>query len=78
MATYTHQLTEIEMMCGVTIEEVAEELPRGVFRDNGETFVVAGDLGPALAGSVARCAFAGAEVDYIGRTPLGRAYRPVD
>ena len=34
------------------------------------------DLPPALASSVARCAFGGA-VEYVGRTALGRAYAKV-
>ena len=76
MNTYTHTLTDIEVACGVTLEDVARELPRGVFRRNGEWFVVGEDLPPALASSVARCAFGGA-VEYVGRTALGRAYAKV-
>lgn len=71
--TYIHTLTDIEIACGVTLEDVARELPRGVFRH--EYFIVSEDIGPALAGSVARCAFGGATVEYVGRTTLGRAYR---
>ena len=74
MSTYTHTLTDIEQACGVTLEDVARELPRGVFRESGETFIVDAGLPPALAGSVARCAFAGKPVEYVGRTSLGRAY----
>lgn len=73
--TYIHTLTELETACGVTLEDVARELPRGVFREGGDTFVVSEDAGPALAGSVARCAFGGAPVECVGRTMLGRAYR---
>ena len=73
MRTYTHTLTELEIACGVTLADVARELPRGVFRENGDTFVVSADCGPALAGSVARCAF-GAPAEYVGRTLLGHAY----
>ncbi len=76
MNTYTHTLTDIEVACGVTLEDVARELPRGVFRRNGEWFVVGEDLSPALASSVARCAFGGS-VEYVGRTALGRAYAKV-
>lgn len=73
--TYTHSLTELEAACGVTLDAVARELPRGLFR--GEThqyFVVDADLAPALASSVARCAFGGAAVEYVGLTALGRVY----
>ena len=75
MSTYTHTLTDIENACGVTLEDVARELPRGVFRKGGQTFVVSADTGPALAGSVARAAFAGAPVEYVGQTLLGHAYQ---
>ena len=75
MAVYVHTLTDIETASGVTLDAVARELPRGVFREGGETFVVSEDAAPALASSVARCAFAGAPVEYVGRTVLGRAYR---
>lgn len=75
MNAYTHTLTPIERACGVTLEDVARELPRGVFRQGGQTFIVSEDAGPALAASVARCAFAGQPVTYVGRTLLGHAYR---
>lgn len=77
MATYVHTLTELERACGVTLDDVARELPRGVFRNSHAFphFVVSADCGPALAGSVARAAYAGAPVEYMGRTRLGHAYR---
>jgi hypothetical protein len=75
MATYTHTLSEIDIACGVTLEDVARELPRGVFRGHGSVFVVARELSPALASSVARAAFAGQPVDYAGMTNIGRAYQ---
>lgn len=75
MSTYTHTLTELEIECGVTMEDVPRELARGVFRF--EHFVVDKSLSPALAGSVARAAFGGKPVEYVGRTRLGRAYRVV-
>ena len=74
MTTYKHTLTDVERACGVTLEDVARELERGTFREGGQTFVVDADLPPALAGSVARAAFAGEPVEYVGRTMLGRAY----
>ena len=77
MTAYTHTLTELETACGVTLEDVARELPRGVFRQRGRSFVVDVNLSPALAGSVARCAFAGVPVEYIGTSLLGRVYQAI-
>lgn len=57
MAHYTHTLTEIELACGVTLEDVARELPRVMIRDAGATVVIDATLAPALASSVARAAF---------------------
>ena len=57
MATYVLALTELELACGVTLEDVARELPRGLFIENGAAFMVSRDISPALASSVARCAF---------------------
>lgn len=73
MSTYTFVPTELEAACGVTTDDVARELPRGVFRDHDELFVVSADLPPALAGAVARTAFGG-PVEYVGKHLLGRAY----
>lgn len=74
-STYIHTLSDIEIACGVTLDAVAHELTRGTFREGGATFVVSADAAPALASSVARCAFAGEPVEYVGRTLLGHAYR---
>lgn len=71
---YTHELTPIEIECGVTLDDVARELPRGAFREDGSVFVVSRDTAPAVAFSTARAAFGGVSVDYIGRTRLGIAY----
>lgn len=71
---YQHQLTDLERACGVTLEQVAVELERGVFRENDRVFVVAEAASPALASSVARCAFGGAAVEYQGKSLLGRVY----
>lgn len=73
-ANYVHTLTETELACGVTLDAVARELTRGVFRENGTRFIVDPQLPPALALSVARAAFAG-RADYVGKTALGRSYR---
>tara|TARA_R110000782_G_scaffold186634_1_gene276846 strand:- start:3249 stop:3488 length:240 start_codon:yes stop_codon:yes gene_type:complete len=74
----THTLTELEIACGVTLEGVAYELPRGLFIDNDTAFIVSGQAGPALAGSVARCAF-GVPATYAGMNSHGDAvYRLTD
>ena len=74
MTTYqSHELTATEAACGVTLNDVARELPRGVSLDNWQTFHVPANLPPALASAVARCAL-GAPVEYLGKSPLGRKY----
>ena len=72
---YTHTLTPTEEACGVTLDDVERELPRGLFRtiDGTELFITP-NVGPALAGSVARAAFAGAPVKFSHMTPVGPAY----
>lgn len=64
--TYTHTITEIEAACGVTLDDVARELPRVLLRDGGATAIVDGTLSPALADSVARAAFGGHPHTYAG------------
>lgn len=66
---YTHELTDIEIACGITLEQVADELPKGSFfgARGEELFMVPDNIGPALAGSVARAAFAG-PAHYVGMT----------
>jgi len=54
MNHYTHTLTEIEQACGVTLDDVARELPRVALRENAAW--VDGSLAPALATSTARAA----------------------
>lgn len=56
---YTLELTDIEVACGVTLEAVAEVLPKGAFFDSGSTFAIPANTPPAVAGAVARCAFGG-------------------
>lgn len=70
MNVYTHTLTDIEEACGVTLEDVARELPRGGFIDEGRAFVTDA-ASPALAMSVARAAYAGAAVRFAGLNALG-------
>ena len=56
MAHYTLELTEIELACGVTLEQVADVLPRVLVRDS-RLFLPA-NTPPALGKAVARCVFA--------------------
>lgn len=61
MAHITLELTEAEAACGVTLDAVADVLPRcAVFADAVWTPVV----GPALAKAAARCAL-GADVEFV-------------
>lgn len=56
MNVYTLELTDIETACGVTLDDVAAELPRVLVRN--DRVIVDANVGPALAGALARCAFA--------------------
>ena len=58
MSTYSLELSEIEIACGVTLEAVAVELPLGRFVRDGGAFMVSKSASPALAGAVARAALA--------------------
>lgn len=66
-------LTELEEACGVTLADVARELPNGVTLDDWETFHVPDNLAPALSQAVARYAL-NSTVEYLGRSHLGRKY----
>lgn len=69
--TYTLELSDIEIDSGVTLEQVQDLLPKGLFIENGEKFVLPADTAPALAGSVARCAF-GADAQFLGLNQLSQ------
>lgn len=56
MAAYTLTLSETETACGVTLDAVADLLPRGAFF--GETFFLPANTPPALGTATARAAFA--------------------
>jgi hypothetical protein len=65
MTTYTEfHLNEIEQACGVTLDDVARELPRALLRD--DFVIVPSDISPALAGAVARCALDSKRVEFDG------------
>lgn len=57
MNTYKLELTAIESACGVTLKQVQEVLLKVSMRSN--YVMIPKDTPPALAGAVARCAFAG-------------------
>lgn len=80
MALTTFTLTSIELACGVTLEDVARELPRAMLRDGHATVIVDGTLAPALANAVARCAFGSHTFKLAGlNRDLGLAiYRATD
>lgn len=56
MNIYKHELTELEIACGVTLEQVGEVLLKVYLIPNTNKVVLPRDTPPALAGSVARCA----------------------
>ena len=64
MTHYTLELTETELACGVTLEQVADVLPRVLVRD-GRLFLPA-NTPPALGNAVARCVFAGEPHTFSG------------
>lgn len=61
---YKHVLTDIELACSVTLDDVARELPRALIREAGATVVIDGTLPPALSNSVARAAFGGHDYNF--------------
>lgn len=68
MKNYTLELSEVEIACGVTLDQVARELPRVLVRD-GRVYID-GNVGPALAGATARAAL-GAPAAFVGLNQLG-------
>ena len=46
-------LTELQLACGVTPEQVTAELKRCLVRDGGAKLIVDGNIAPALASAVA-------------------------
>lgn len=80
MSLTTFTLTDIELACGVTLDDVARELPRAMVRESGATVIVDGTLAPALGNAVARCAFGSHPYKYAGMNrDLGLAiYRATD
>lgn len=69
---HVHALTPIETDCGVTLEQVAHLMPKLLFIDNDSKLVFPRDTNAALASSAARCAFAGAPVEFAGLNLLSQ------
>ena len=46
-------LTELQIACGVTVEDVKKELARSLVTNGGASLVVDGNIAPALASAVA-------------------------
>lgn len=67
MRHYVHELTPTEEACGVTLEQVADLLPKVLVR-NGKVYLPT-NTPPALAGSVARCAL-GQPARYVGTASI--------
>lgn len=71
---YTHELTPIEIECGVTLDQVAAILPQVLMIEHGKMVVIPADISPALASSVARVAFGGREYEFshlaVGNMPV--------
>lgn len=68
MKNYTLELTEIEIACGVTLEQVQELLPKVLVR--GGRVIFPALTGPALASATARAALA-SPVEFAGLNSLG-------
>jgi len=64
-----HTLTDTEIACGVTLEQVAELLPKVLLRN--DRVILPEDTPPALATSTARCAF-GEPAVFAGHNQLGQ------
>lgn len=70
-----HTLTETEVACGVTLDQVADLLPKVLLRN--DQVILPADTPPALAASVARCAL-GEKAVYTGSNLLGHlVYRHI-
>lgn len=68
MNNYTLELSEIEIACGVTLEQVQDLLPKVLVREGAVIFPKY--TGPALCGAVARCALA-TPAQFAGLNSLG-------
>ena len=73
MKVTTHELSPIAIACGVTLEQVAEELPKARFDFDRGTAYLGWKVGPALAAEVARCGLDDPHVEYVGHNQIGEA-----
>lgn len=69
---YVHELSPIEIECGVTLELVAELLPKVLLIDSDKKVVFPFNTGAAMASSTARCVFAGEPAEFAGLNQLGQ------
>lgn len=67
----THVLTKTEISAGVTLEQVADLLPKALIRSDGPMVILPAGTSPALASSTARCALAG-PVEFAGFNQLAQ------
>ena len=73
------KLTELQIACGVTPEQVTAELKRCLVRDGGATLIVDGNIAPALASACALNHFYHDAHTFYGLNRLGLAvYRLTD
>lgn len=68
MTRIKHELTDTEIACGITLEQVAEVLPKTLVQP--DRAILPAGTAPALASSVARCVF-GEPAVYAGHNDLG-------
>lgn len=76
MKFYRHTLTELELACGVTLDDVADMLIRVTAKGDGDV-VFPAHTSAALASSTARCVHSGKACKFAGLNGLGMpVYRP--
>lgn len=68
MREYKLELSDIEVQCGATLEQVQKVLTQVLVRN--ERVILPKYTAPALCGAVARCAF-GAPAEFAGMNSLG-------
>lgn len=59
----TFQLSDVEVACGVTVDQVEAVRATAYVMHDGQSVAIAKDTGPALAGAAARMAL-GAPVEF--------------
>ena len=67
------ELTELQIACGVTPDQVTAELKRCLVRDGGAKLIVDGKIAPALASAVAANHFGDIPYSFSFNRTLGLA-----